>query len=178
MTNDSSTGGPLNPTTNGMPINALEDALHDLIAKATNLPGAMIRPRWQPTPPKQPEANEDWCAFGIIGIDEEAAQLVQGDNEARLHTEDLLDVLFSFYGPAALQNARAVKNALHIGQNRDPLRSIGVAVVDAAAINPAADLVGGRWLGRFDLSLVLRQAENAVVNIKNMAGIAIRFEKG
>lgn len=181
MTKTSATGGPLNPTP-GLSLVQIEDLVSDLIANATGLPTPLIRPRYQASPPKQPSEDTDWCAFGIIGMKEEAAQLIHGDDIARLHVEDLLDLLCSFYGPAALINARATKNALHIGQNRDPLRRAGLALVEAGDIIQAADFYSGRFFKRFDLSVTLRQGSTSpvegVTQIRNLVAAPIDIRKG
>ncbi|MFT2520511.1 hypothetical protein ACMWQB_30330, partial [Escherichia coli] len=64
--NTSATGGYLVPAVASPPLDDddLDNLLHDMIAGISGLPRAMVRPRWQPTVPKQPEPGVNWCAFG------------------------------------------------------------------------------------------------------------------
>src|SRR4051812_9766277 len=56
-TNDSSTGGYLSPVVASSALQdaALDALLQQMVAGITGLPGNMVRPRWQPVTPKQPE---------------------------------------------------------------------------------------------------------------------------
>lgn len=153
---DSITGGVL-VVAPGPAVEAVEDVLHDLIAGLTGLAGDLVRPRWQPDPPKQPTPDIDWCAFGITGDTEEAAQLIHGDDSARVHTEDLLTVLVSFYGPLAADLAKVVRRGLHVPPSRAWLRKHDLALVEIGALTPAADFVGAAWTRRIDMPLTIRQ---------------------
>lgn len=153
---DTTTGGFLEVVP-GLTATATEDVLHDLIAGLTGLDVRLVRPRWQPDPPKQPAPDVNWCAFGITGDTEEAAQLIHGDDAARLHTEDLLTVLVSFYGPAAADLAKGVRRGMHVPASRDLLRRHSLALVEIGAATTAPDFVGGAWIARIDMPLTLRQ---------------------
>ncbi len=64
--NTSATGGFLVPTSAAPDEDtALEDFIHDFIAGVTGIAADMVRPRWQPTPPRQPPVGANWCAFGV-----------------------------------------------------------------------------------------------------------------
>ena len=63
--NTSQTPGYLTPTSGPLTEEELQDVLTAMVAGITGLPGKMVRPRWQPKPPKQPEHNIPWCAVGI-----------------------------------------------------------------------------------------------------------------
>jgi len=76
---------------------------------------------------------------------------------SRLHTEDLLGVLVSLYGPHAFDLARRLDHGLRVPQNRDFLRRQGLALVTVGTTTSAADLVGGSWLPRVDVTLTIRQ---------------------
>ncbi|WP_142850864.1 hypothetical protein [Telmatospirillum sp. J64-1] len=168
MSNNSATGGPL-AVEGGLSREALEDVIHDLLAGLTGLEGALIRPRYQPKPPPQPKPEVDWCAFGITEAAPEGTQLIQGDGAAVLHSQASLTVALSFYGPGGDVLAGRVRAGLQIAQNREGLRAAGLAYVSAGAIIAGAELVGGSWLPRFDLTLTLRQAEALAVAIENLA---------
>lgn len=165
--NTSATGGFLNVTPDPDQV-GLENALHDLIAGITALAPTMVRPRYQPDPPKQPPKDSDWCAFGVTDADNEATQLLPGEDGSRLHTEDLLTVLASFYGPGAWNLARRLRRGLSIPQNRDILRRSGLALVSTGSPTTAPDFVGGAWVSRVDLPLTIRQGETGDVAVLSL----------
>lgn len=162
--NTSATGGAL-PVPAGMTTEALEDLLHDLVTVLTGLPGTLVRPRYQTKPPPQPDAGTDWCALAIAEQASDGAQLIAGDDQAVLRTSETITVEVSFYGPAGATLAKRLRRGLSVAQNRVSLRAAGVAFVEAGPIVPAADLVGSRWVRRFDLTLTFRRGEDAVLPI-------------
>ena len=42
----------------------LENIFHDAFVGITGIPAGLVRPRWQPEPPLQPDFKTDWMAFG------------------------------------------------------------------------------------------------------------------
>jgi hypothetical protein len=87
----------------------LDDVLQAMIVGITGLEADLVRPRWQPVVPKQPEPGTDWCSIGVVSSTPDANAYVQhlsgisisqpaGDLSQR--HEDL-EVLVSFYGPNA-----------------------------------------------------------------------------
>lgn len=177
MSSDSSTGGHL-PLGGGLTARAQEDALHDTLAALAGLPGAMVRPRWQPSPPRQPASHEDWCAFGTLDEQPQGHQLVHGDDAAVLHAESRLAALASFYGPGAAERARAVRLGLGVAQNRAALAAVGLVAVEAGAIVQAAALVGQTWVPRYDLAITLRRGDTVAVPIRNLAGLSGTLSDG
>jgi hypothetical protein len=70
MANTSATGGLLAPVAEVPPLtdDALDALFQVAVSGITGISGALVRPRWQPTPPKHPEPSVDWCAIGITDI--------------------------------------------------------------------------------------------------------------
>ena len=68
MTNNSATGGYLLPTgTNPYPSTlTFLQFMNTVMAGISGLPSALVRPRWQPNPPVQPDIDTDWLAFGVL----------------------------------------------------------------------------------------------------------------
>lgn len=65
---DSSTGGYLQPTPviPQMPGGlSLRQFLQTVFVGISGLPPELVRPRWQKNPPKQPDIDTNWMAFGI-----------------------------------------------------------------------------------------------------------------
>jgi hypothetical protein len=173
MANTSATGGYLAPTA---PVPAEDDELdnlmQELVAGVTGLPGAMVRPRWQSTVPKQPEPNEDWCAIGITRQANDAGPAIQhdgageGSDEYVRHQE--IDLLCSFYGPAAKGYAQLLADSMAVPQNSEQLALHGMKFIRVSDIQPAPALINQQWNRRFDLTLTLRRKITRTYPVLNL----------
>jgi hypothetical protein len=180
--NTSATGGYLDIAPSPGRI-AVEDLLHDAIVGITGLDGTLVRPRWQPDPPKQPALDVNWCAFGIVGIDNDGVQVIHNDDVSYVHAERLLTVLVSFYGPGADDLAERLANGLHVAQNREQMIAHSLAFVSVGSIVPVPELIGTKWLRRVDLQIVIRKGtprEAGRVRVLNLqsAPVIITAESG
>lgn len=168
MSNTSATGGYLAPAGTPAPLEgqALYRFLHDLIAGITSLPGAEIRPRWQPEPPNLPTYGNDWAAFGITKrtnrkfayvrhVPAVASPAAPGYDEYQTHEE--MEILVSFYGPNADINAAVLRDGLYIPQNLEVLQLNAMGLVDTGDLMTVPSLVKERWLYRVDLPVTIRR---------------------
>src|SRR5450830_286484 len=102
MADDSSTGGYLAPG-GATPVDdaALDAVLQGFVAGVTGLPGSLVRPRWQPTVPKQPPLDANWCAIGVTDTDPDAVPTIlhngAGNGVDNLYRNEVITVLASFY---------------------------------------------------------------------------------
>ncbi|WP_334067261.1 LIC_12616 family protein [Burkholderia cepacia] len=176
--NDSSTGGYLAPAVDASPAedDAFDDLVHDLIAGVTALPHDLVRPRWQPTVPKQPEPSVDWCAFGVQEQEPDAGPAIHHDGTGDGHDTYIrhqdVDVMCTFYGPRAKGYAQRLADGLAIPQNREQLQLQDMAFVGVGPIRAAPDLVNQQWVRRYDMSVTLRRKitrSYAVLNLKSVA---------
>ena len=184
MTNDSSTGGYLAPTLPQVQNPAtLEDAaidtfLQNLVVGITGLPGNMIFPRWQVTPPNLPGITANWAAIGVQDMDAdycayEAHNPVMPPNtfppapnppvtppangyDIQIRHE-VMTILCSFYGPAARTNASLLRDGLQVAQNRETLQLAGMGLVSTGKITAVPSIVNTQWYYRADLPLVIRR---------------------
>ncbi|WP_285908116.1 hypothetical protein, partial [Pseudodesulfovibrio pelocollis] len=60
MTTSSASGGYLTPATAPLTQDQLVAVLHGAVSGITGLAAELIRPRWQPRPPKQPDHDVTW----------------------------------------------------------------------------------------------------------------------
>jgi hypothetical protein len=177
--NDSSTGGYLSPAVASPPLedDALTAIFQQMIVGITALPGNMVRPRWQPNPPKQPEPTVNWCALGIaVQTPDDGPAIVHdgsGNGSDTYIRHEQIDVLASFYGPSAMQNAQLLSDGLAIPQNLEQLKANDMNSVDTGVIRAAPDLINEQWVRRYDIQLTFRRKITrtyAVLNILTAQG--------
>lgn len=157
---DSSTPGYLQPTGTPPAEDAALDAIfQQMIVGLTGLPGNMVRPRWQPTVPKQPEPSINWCAVGVMDIEPDANPYEQqnADGSYTFIRHEVLPVLCSFYGPAAMSYAAQARDGIYVSQNNAMLDQHEMGLVEASRITPAPDLINQQWVRRYDLTIRIRR---------------------
>lgn len=183
-TNDSSTGGYIVPTSDtSLEGGSFDALLQAMVVGIVDLPGPMVRPRWQRIPPKSPEGSVNWCAFGVVDIDEQAtrAQIVHDpddDGSDQSSTFERVNVLFSFYGPDSLKNASLLNTGLKIQQNTEALYLAGVRVAEFGRRVNLADLVNERWVGRGDQPVTFVRRVQRVYPILNLVSARVHTYSG
>lgn len=157
MTNTSATGGVLAPLNTPLTQTQIENLLQGLIAGITGLTGTLVRPRWQPEPPKQPAHDVDWCSLGIQTRARHGSPAVTHDGTGSgtdvVLAWERLELLTSFYGPGAQDLISRLLSGLAVDQNRTALRSAGLAYLFAGEPVVAPELIQTRWVQRVDLTL-------------------------
>jgi hypothetical protein len=160
-----------------MPAAPAEDAdldaiFQQLIVGVAGMTASLVRPRWQPNPPKQPEPTVDWCAIGVIAETPDSGPAIKhngdglGSDTSIRHSE--LEVLASFYGPNAQKNANILRDGLGISQNREVLEPLDIAFVSCGATRPIPDLVNQQWIKRRDMLLTFRRKTTRIYQIRNI----------
>ncbi len=170
---DSSTGGYLAPTS---PPPATDDALDDQIQEAvvgiTGLGSDFVRPRWVPIPAKQPPADTNWCAIGIIRLVGDTYAWVghhsDGDGYDEMQRHVTFEVLASFYGPNGQAYAGILRDGLQIPQNREALYLQGIAFVEASEVIAAPALINEQWVRKYDLTVTLRTQITRIYAVLNL----------
>lgn len=177
--NTSATGGPLAPTGAPLSDDALDDALQALVVGLVGLPGNLVRPRFQETPPRQPEPGVDWCAIGVMSETPDAGPAIAHDptggpeglgvDTFARHEE--MEVLASFYGPNGAGNAKRLRDGLCIPQN---LENVLLKFVNSGTIRKVPDQVNQRWVTRHDLVLNFRQKTEREYQVQNFVEAPFR----
>jgi hypothetical protein len=159
VANTSASGGYLTPAAltplpGGL---TLQQFIQSLIVGVTGYAGALVRPKWQENPPKQPSIDTNWIAFGIeLGKPDTNAFVetpLTGDTYLRRQQD--LDVSCVFYGPLAQESAFAFLDGLQITQNLEALRIANMGYRGFDGPVSAADLVHERWVPVWTLTLTL-----------------------
>lgn len=174
MANTSATGGYLAPAGSPAPAEdaSLEDLLQAMVVGISGLPGAFVRPRWQASPPKQPEPSVNWCAIGVHETKTIANPAVDhvgsddGHDQYQMHEE--LTVLATFYGPQAQAYASILRDGIYISQNAEAVRAQNMAFVGASDIRPIPELVNQQWVRRYDLFIQMRRQVVRVYPVLNI----------
>lgn len=178
--NDSTTGGALLPLDSPLTGDARDDVLQALIVGITGLDGTMVRPRWQPVAPKQPDPGTDWCAIGITDD-------TPGDGVAIIHDPNAngglgadimirhrqLSVLASFYGPNAAAFAEQAQDGLSIPQNLEVLQSQLMTYSNTDTIRQVPELINQQWVKRFDVPLIFRQQVRRTYAIQSLVSASV-----
>lgn len=151
--------GPLVQSAGPMEGQTLQRFLHDMLAGVTALSGSLVRPLWQPEPPAVPAITVNWIGFGIVlqVPDANAYHDQTALTSATLIRHESLEVLCSCYGPACLDYAGRIRDALELSQNRDTLRAAGMGLTGTSGLTHAPELVNARWYDRADLMIELRR---------------------
>lgn len=175
---DSSTGGYL--IQDGALPGPLEDAvlddfMHDLVAGVTGIDNKLVMPRWQEEPPNLPPKGTDWCAFGIPTRRTDTYPVISHDPSAAggegadvLVRHEELDLLCSFYGPNNQGNATKLRDGMGIAQNREPLLAAGMGLVSVGEPTKAPELIKNTWVGRSDLTVVIKRAISREYPVRNV----------
>lgn len=184
MTNTSATGGYLGPAVTTPPTEDgdLDAQLQAMVVGITGLDGTLVRPRWQPTDPKQPERTVNWCSIGEqsstpddgpyihhnsgTGIDDLTA-----NDEVQRH--EIIEVLASFYGPNCYSYACLLRDGLSVGQNRETLTAQGIGLVSVGKCLSLPEILNQGWIRRVDLPITLRR-----INARNYPILNIRSSSG
>lgn len=180
---DSSTGGYLAPSSIGGDVNdqALQTFIQAVVVGITGLPGNLVRPRWQQEPPNIPDVGINWAAIGPGQRERDPfAAVVQGANNTTVIRNRVVEILCSFYGPAAEATGELLAMGFEVPQNREALTYVSgqwtgfnlVSGVSGPVIAPA--LLKGRWYRKADYSFRVRQQQKytyPVLTVESATGI-------
>ncbi|MDE2403051.1 MAG: hypothetical protein KGL90_15450 [Burkholderiales bacterium] len=183
MPNTSATGGYLQPASTATPAEDvdLDAILQGMVAGITGLDGSLVRPRWQPTIPRTPEIDVNWCAIGVTRIipDDNAAVLHSGsaDGSDTLIRHEDIELLASFYGPMDGRYAAMLRDGIQIPQNLEAIRPYGLAFVKAGDMVAMPELFNQQWVQRTDLTLVLRRIVSRTYPVLNILSAPVTLTR-
>lgn len=167
--------GFLAPTASPTYGDALDEILHAAIVGICELPGKLVRPRWQPEPPQQPSFDTDWCAFGVTRADSDTfvyeGHIPAGNGGAGqsiIERDETLFVLHSFYGPNSHGLAERFRDGLEIAQNRATLAAAGVGLIEVGEATVLPVLLVEKWVRRVDVNVVYRRRTSRTYEVRNL----------
>ncbi|GAB2938248.1 phage neck terminator protein [Hafnia psychrotolerans] len=178
MSNDTTVAGWLTPT--GDPPDddeALERKLSDWILGLSGLPDGYVRPRWTPIQPPQLPQDTNWCAFGILGISDDANPAFQNqtDDSAEMWKHEQIECMASFYGPSSQGIGSQFRDGLMISQNNAQLNTLSLSLGTFTKLVPAPELINNQWVRRYDITIYLRRKLIRTYGIKTFLSAPVSF---
>ena len=161
---NSSTGGYLNrPVTVPIPNNlTFTQFIQTVLVGVSGLAGELVRPDWQLNPPKRPDQNVNWLAFGVSESTpsfNSLTDLVQNGDDAPFyqsqHQESFV-IKLSVYGPDSLDLYRLIRDGFQIPQNREGLLKAKMGLVDVSKAIRNPELIDERWFDRWECFVNMR----------------------
>jgi hypothetical protein len=144
----------------------LNQFLNTLVVGLTGLPGPLVRPRWQPEPPNEPDFNTDWSAIGVVRRTRDVfafqGSIHVGDALTpmqRVIRNQILETIASFYGPNAESNSELFAMGLSEAQNREGLFLNGFGLVEVQESLTVPALIKERWLSGVDVPFRMRRQQ-------------------
>lgn len=164
--NTSATGGTLVAVPEPDAV-VLRRFLQGVFAAITEIPGNLVRPRWQRNPVASPDFDEDWMAFGITRRAVDGSLHVQhkDDTGSTVRYDETLTVLCSFYGPKCEVKAEMLRDGLGINQNRELMLLAGMGINSFGDILHVPEVANDQWVDRCDLELLVSREVSKLYKI-------------
>lgn len=173
---DSSVAGFLRPLSSPLYDDPLDDYFHDFLVGMSGLPGDLVRPRWQPEPPNQPDFTVNWIAFGFPRIVEDAfayqGQDPDNPETGLVQRDEILTMLMSIYGPQGGQLGKQISAGLQLSQNRAYLRTQQISLVEVEDMIKLPALLKEKWVPRVDINVRFRRRAGWVFAVRSVDSVA------
>jgi len=157
---------------------ALADVFQTNVVGVTGVTGSLVRPRWQPEPPNQPDFTTNWVAIGVTVMEGDKYAYKNHDPSLNgglggdyLEKDERIELVMSFYGPNASGLCKRYEDGLQIDRNRDDLLGYGIKLTEVLPARNIPALFKNKWVTRVDMTVVFRRRIKRVYGIPSVVGI-------
>jgi hypothetical protein len=163
--NNTSTGGFLLPNPQPPALDTTPRGLtfvqfiQTLLVGLSGFSGALVRPEWQKQPPKEPDIDVNWLAFGLGSAtpDNNAFVGFTDANEPMMQRNELIPIAVNVYGPAAYDNIGLIRDGFQLTQNLASLRQANVGFAYDTPAQHVPDFFNERWYERWRTEFYVRR---------------------
>lgn len=159
--NTSATGGYLLPQAQPSVFGTqtFEEFLQQVFVGISGLSGNLVRPRWQPKPPTQPDNDVNWLSIGLTEDDSDTNAYVGVDSNGnnQFMRMEALSVECMFYGPRSLEVGKIVRDGFQIRQNLETLQASNMNFVNTSRMVRTPDFVNELWIDRWAMTVYMRR---------------------
>ena len=140
----------------------LTQFLQTVFVGISGLPGDLVRPRWQPNPPKRPEIETNWLAIAIMNTTPDLnayldTKSVGLDVITEYQRNEIMEIGCAFYGPAAIENYGLVRDGFQIPNNLAQMGAANMGIVEVGPMMSMPEFVNERWWNRAECSVFIRR---------------------
>ncbi len=133
--------------------------IQSLLVGLSAFPGPLVRPEWQKEPPKQPDIDTNWLAFGLGDAtpDHNAYTSIDAAGNPILQRNELIPISVSVYGPKSYDNIGLIRDGFQLTQNLTTLRQANVGFAYDTPAKHIPDFFNERWYDRWRAEFFVRR---------------------
>lgn len=151
----------------------LTQFIQTVLTGISGFDGVNVRPKWQVAPPKEPDINLNWLAFGVDVITPDANGFLGMDAQERTIylRHETLQVSCAIFGPDALETAEMIRDGFQIPNNREALFKANMGFVETSEARRLPELINERFRNRIEMNVVLRREVQRVYPILSIISV-------
>lgn len=166
--NDTASGGFLKPhpqpptLVTSPPGLTFIQFIQQLLVALSGFDGTLVRPEWQQEPPKAPDINVNWLAFGLGSATPDNNAYVAIEKNGNVDTptvqrNELIPIIVSVYGPDAYDNIGLIRDGFQLTQNLTTMRQANVGFGYDTPAQHIPDFYNERWFDRWRCEFFVRR---------------------